>query len=344
MPDIYDLALEAVGSQRKYSRHAQFLIDMIDDLREAELPPILDLASLSTFSDVSLDYLSRVIVASNEKYRTFEIPKRTGGKRKIEAPQPNLLKCQRWILENILHKVSLNQYSTAYRPGFSILNNVIPHVGSDCLLKLDLKDFFPSIGIDRVISVFANFGYTEKMAFELASICCLNGRLAQGAATSPALSNIIAKRLDNRIGALVSDLDLTYTRYSDDIAISGQFLDASLIGSISSIVREEGFILNDRKTILYGSRGKKIVTGISVGGDKPRIPRASRRKIRQEYYELFLSKEASKVFSAGGRDVFFLDSLVGKLQFWSFVEPESSFPREALAALSSVGKADVRII
>jgi len=98
----------------------------------------------------------------------FEIPKRTGGKRVIEAPQPSLLRCQRWIAENILSKAVLAENATAYRNGLGILDNVRPHVGSGQLLKLDLTNFFPSIKINRVISIFEVAGYPHKIAFELA--------------------------------------------------------------------------------------------------------------------------------------------------------------------------------
>ena len=129
---------------------------------------------------------------------------------------------------------------------------------------MDIKDFFPSINKKRVISVFNYFGYPHDISYALASLCCLNDSLPQGAPTSPMLSNIISKRLDKRLEALSIKLEMSYTRYVDDISFSGRRIPPVIINYIYKTIQEEGFQLNQSKTKLINRNRKKIITGISI--------------------------------------------------------------------------------
>jgi retron-type reverse transcriptase len=306
--------------------YSKFLIDK-------NLPPIINISYLSEFSEVALDILSAAIVKPDKFYRQFTIPKRRGGNRLIEAPIPSLLICQRWISANLLEKVPLNDSATAYRKGVGLLENVKPHLSQKQLLKIDLKDFFHSITINRVVMVFRNMGYLHKTSYELAALCCLRGRLPQGAATSPTLSNIIAKRMDRRLSALAKKYELNYTRYSDDLTFSGDLIPAKLLSLIEFIIKDEGFAVNAEKTRLYTRPGKRIVTGISVSGSRPKLPRNSKREIRQDLYNLLRQGSLKDVLQQGGREVFFIESLKGRLCFWLTIEPEAQYPRLGLERL-----------
>jgi len=139
--------------------------------------------------------------------------------------------------------------------------------------------------------------------------------------------------MDRRIDKLASALGLVYTRYSDDIAISGEVVHSSVIDSVSEIVVDEGFEVNRKKVVLYQNAGRRVVTGISVGGDLPRLPKRTRRRIRQEFHRVVIEGRSEIALRGGGRDVFFMDSLLGKLHFWRYIEPEAAFPRMAIAQL-----------
>src|SRR5690606_38227468 len=109
------------------------------------------------------------------------------------------------------------------------------------ILKVDLKDFFPSINFNRVINVFLKAGYTRDISFSLARICTLHNSLPQGAPTSPILSNLIIKRLDIRLEKLSKKLKLNYTRYADDLTFSGDSITISFLHYVKSIINSEGF-------------------------------------------------------------------------------------------------------
>lgn len=336
MIEIKEKIFESVAKQKRYSNAAKNIKLYTEYLIEKDLPPLVDLWYLSELTEIPIDLLCRAILNPKTFYRSFKIPKRRGGQRLVEAPIPSLLLCQRWIVKNILSNADTHPCATAYIKGTSLLKNVQPHAGQRHLLKIDLKDFFHSITINRVISVFRNFGYLPKISYELASLCCLEGRLPQGSATSPVLSNIIAKRLDIRLQALSSKHGLKYTRYSDDLTFSGDSIPSSLVYFIEHIVSDEGFTINEQKTRLYTSPGRRIVTGVSVREKELKLPRNTKRKIRQDCYELLKDMQSDKFFQHINKDVFFLESLKGRLTFWSYVEPESEYPIKTLEKLNKL--------
>jgi len=292
---------------------------------ENDCPVVFEFDHLAALLGRSTYYLASTINHSEKHYRQFLIPKRKGGSREINAPYPALLECQQWILRNILSKVKVHPKAMAFRPKGSILKNATPHLGKKCILKMDFKEFFPSIGLARIIKVFRNIGYFPNVSFYLASLCCLNGALPQGAPTSPYLSNIVTKLLDSRLNNLAKKTKLSYTRYADDITFSGKHIGLGFIKYIENIIQESGFQVNKEKTILSRNSGKKIVTGISVGGNTPKLPRAYKRKLRQEIHYIFKYGYISHISKKKIREPFYLSSIYGKLLFWKWIEPENKF-------------------
>ena len=201
-----------------------------------------------------------------------------------------------------------------------------------------MKDFFPSITINRIIYVFKSLGYTNKVAFYLASLCSYEGTLPQGAPTSPYLSNIIAKKLDKRLIGLSKRYDLRYTRYADDLTFSGDSIPAKLLEYINEIVTSEGFVINTEKTRLYKNGGKRIVTGISVIGNELKLPKNYRRSLRQELHFIIKYGYESHIKKKKIRKVNYLETLIGKVNFWLSVEPSNKFALNARSYLLEVHK------
>lgn len=308
-------------------------IEYITTLYGFNVPVIFDFKHLSLLLGRTQGYLASVVNSSENHYRDFSIPKRNGGTRLITAPFSSLLEIQHWIYTNILVKVRLHSSAHGFTYNKSIITNAKIHVGQKHLLKIDLKDFFPSISINRVINVFKKLGYTNQIAFYLAKICCYEGALPQGAPTSPYLSNIIAINLDRRLMALAKSLNLKYTRYADDITISGDEISGAIINYVENIITDEGFTLNKEKTRLYQNNGQRIVTGISVTENKLKLPREYKRNLRLELYHIETKGLQSHVSKKKIRRIDYLLSMIGKVNFWLQVEPENKYAQNALEVL-----------
>lgn len=306
----------------------EIYLQYIRRLLSGGLPVIFEFAHLASLLGKRTSYLASVINSSESHYRSFEIRKRRGGVRQIDAPYPALLECQRWINDNILSQVPLKDECNGYVKKRSILTNAAPHLNANVLLKMDLKDFFPSISIDRVICVFQRLGYAGNVSVYLAKISCLGDKLPQGAATSPALSNIIASPMDAKLSQLSQAYNLRYTRYADDMTFSGADINHSFINKVTAAVLSEGFQVNPSKTRLDRSHGARFVTGISVGGERLRLPKHMRREIRQQAYYVIKHGYFSHLAKLKVRKPFYLDSLLGKVRFWLAVEPENQYAKE----------------
>ncbi len=245
--------------------------------------------------------------ATVSHYVRFLIPKKSGGTREISAPQPKLAAAQRWIFQNILSKVPAEAPAHGFVPGRSTVTNAAPHVRRAVVVNMDLKDFFPSITFPRVRGVFERLGYSPAAATVLALLCTEAPRrtveydgkkyhvaigprgLPQGACTSPALSNLVARRLDRRLGGMAAKLGWTYTRYADDLTFSGDALVpkgeknpksvAWLLARARHVVEDEGFAPNEKKRRVQRRNTAQVVTGIVVN-EKVSAPRAERRRLR----------------------------------------------------------------
>lgn len=302
------------------------------------LPVLFEFTHLADTLTIQSDIMADLVNRTEECYREYLMPKKRGGERKISIPSPTLLFVQRWIYEEILTKCELHDAAYGFVRRKNIVDNAKIHLGCKCLLKMDLKDFFPSISIKRVISVFNHFGYVPNVSYYLSKLCCLNGMLPQGAATSPQLSNIIAKRLDFRLSGLCKKLDFTYTRYADDIFISGDKIGFNVINWTKKIVLSEGFLVNEGKTVIVRGNGKKIVTGISVSGDRLTVPRAYKREICQHIHFIRKYGVEGHMDMTGQQDPVYLDRIRGKIQFWLQVEPENEFANAAVLILDDEDK------
>jgi RNA-directed DNA polymerase len=239
--------------------------------------------------------------ATVSHYVYFEVPKRSGGMRRLAAPHQSLAAAQRWILREILEKVRFEEEAHGFVKGRSTVTNARPHVGRDVVMNLDLADFFPSITFPRVRGLFARLGYSPAVATVLALLATESPRrpveydgqrywvavgdraLPQGACTSPALSNMLARTLDRRLRGTCAAAGWTYSRYADDLTFSAPAGKRDEIGRLMARVRhlvaEEGFALNGKKGRVQRSGGRQTVTGIVVNA-KPSLPREEVRRLR----------------------------------------------------------------
>ena len=227
------------------------------------------------------------------KYHTFEIPKKSGGTRKITQPKPFLKLVQRLLNECFHACFTPMPTATGFVPGRSIVDNAKKHTGRKYVYNIDLKDFFPSINFFRVRAMLAQvppFKIDQSIATIIANLCCYNNSLPQGAPTSPVISNFVCKRLDAKFYKLSKKENFTFSRYADDITISSDknIFSEDFKNKIKEIIEDEGFHLNEKKERLQRnnvkSKGEVIrerqeVTGIVVN-KKTNVSRHFIRNLR----------------------------------------------------------------
>ncbi len=262
------------------------------------LPQIDSLADLSDAIHISKGLLYKCTKYPAKQYRTYTIPKSSGGSRLISQPSKVLKAIQGWILRNMLDKLSVSPACKGFVTGASTRDNAVPHIGATAAASIDIEDFFPSVKATHVFSVFRTIGYSPRVASLLTSLCTHNGGLPQGAPTSPALANLVCIKLDARISGYVGKRGINYTRYADDLTFSS-FSYANLIRSlpfIRKIVESEGYSLNERKTRVSGPARRHTVTGLVVTSEDVGIGRESYRELRATLHRL-----ATKPTTAAGK-------------------------------------------
>lgn len=264
-------------------------------------------------------------------YLSFAIPKRNGGERVIMAPKTELKALQRKLNTLLVAKLPVSDAAHGFRPGRSIATNAAPHAGKPVVLKLDIQDFFPSLHVGRVRGLLIALGYAYPVAAGLAALMTESERqpvtvdgecfhvpigsrhAVQGAPTSPGLANALALRLDRRLAGLARAHGFVYTRYADDLAFSGDDVEAArrLIKQAESIVRGEGFRLNREKTRLMTQASAQRIAGVTVNAT-PGWSRDQRRRLRAELH---------RARTSGAADAPLWHKLRGKLAFVRMLNP-----------------------
>ena len=284
-------------------------------------PVIYNLDHLSGLVAYDTDYILGCSYAPERFYRQFIVRKRSGGEREINEPLPSLKEIQRWILDRILYAERVSKYAKGFVPKRSIKENARFHRKQSLLLSLDIKDFFPSIKRPRIYGIFRGFGYSQEVANILARLCTRDESLPQGAPTSPALSNIFAKRLDRKLGGLARKIQARYTRYADDLTFSGSFSPGKVIKVVREVLDEEKLILNESKTRLMEAHQRQEVTGIVVN-QRLRAAREVRRNLRQAIYYIEkygLGSHLEQIREVRGRYIY---HLLGIATFILYVDPD----------------------
>ncbi len=282
-------------------------------------------------------------------YRRYEIPKKSGGVRRISAPKPRLAAAQRWVLKNVLEKLEVAAPAQGFVKGRSLVTGATPHVGKALVLNLDLKDFFPSITWRRVKGLFVKLGYSEHVATVLALLCtepprvatALDGKtyhvalgervLPQGACTSPAITNALCRRLDARLAGLARRFGYGYSRYADDLTFAsdtGKDVNA-LQWSVRQVITAEGLTDNPAKTRVMRASQRQEVTGLVVN-DKLTVTREYYKTLRATLFNCARHGMASQNRD-GHAD--FAAHLRGKVEFVASVDAARGAKlREALTA------------
>ncbi len=276
-------------------------------------------------------------------YTRFKIAKKSGGYREISAPMPKLKKAQRWILEQILQKVEISDVANGFVRDRSIVTNAQKHVGKSVVINCDLKDFFPTIGYPRVKGVFKALGYSSEVSALLALLCTepeqkqivLDGEklflytrkryLPQGSPASPALTNIICRRVDVRLSAIAEKNSFEYSRYADDITLSSMRYEkiGKMLRWVEKIVTEEGFVLHPEKTRIMKKGTSQEVTGVKVN-EKLSVDKRELKRFRALVHQIEQSGPEGKQWNGKSDNLLFV--LWGYLSYVAMIDPQKAAP------------------
>ena len=297
-----------------------------------------DLMKLSVSQIRQLSYHQDVSTSSN--YIRFSIPKKTGGVRHISAPKPMLKFAQEWLLQNILYKVENHNAAHGFCPSRSIKSNAEVHLGAELLINIDLENFFPTITYKRTKGLFKSLGYSESLATVFALISSEpdceevfldnqtyhvsqgERKLPQGSPASPAITNLICRKMDTRLDGLGKKFGFVYSRYADDMSFSTKAPDNQALGRflrhITQIIAEEGFNIHPRKTKITRKGRRHEVTGVVVN-EKLSIPRKKLKAFRAVLFQVEKDGPEGKHWG-NSKDV--IAALKGYAHFVYMIDPE----------------------
>lgn len=285
------------------------------------LPQFNSIEDLSYLTSLSGSLLYCLSQKQELYYHTFSIPKRDGSMRRIDAPSYSMRIVQRWVLKNILEKVSPSKYAMAFRRGtnYGYKANASHHIETRYGVSFDLKNFFPSIDAKRVYNVFSNIGYSSLPATILTNLCTLNGVLPQGGACSPVLSNLVCLSLDSRLGGLCERRRIRFSRYADDMYFSSDSQDTlkKTVPIIRKIIESERFVINEKKIHYHTPSNHKRITGITIVREKDdgtkaelKASKAIKKIIRAEIFRAIYVGDYSEK-----------DHILGEISYVNYIEP-----------------------
>jgi hypothetical protein len=308
----------------------------------------LEAGELDWFADLKgLGYRMPSPLLGHYHYRI--LAKRYGNIRLIEAPKPRLKQMQRQILSGILERIPIHPAVHGFRKGRSIRTFAALHTGQHVVLKMDLRDFFPTFAGVRVQALFRTMGYPEAVADLLGGICSnavpreawkagsadmsaaqlrearelyARPHLPQGAPTSPALANLCAYRVDCRLSGLAQSAGAVYTRYADDLVFSGgEIFDRRVdrfSTHVAAIAHEEGFAVHHRKTRIMRQGVRQHITGL-VTNQRVNVRRADFDRLKAILTNCARTGPASQ--NREGHPSF-RSHLEGRLGFVESINPE----------------------
>ncbi|MBU2773345.1 RNA-directed DNA polymerase [Acidithiobacillus ferrooxidans] len=225
------------------------------------------------------DYLiNRLIDRAPYSYKVYTIPKRSGGQRTIAQPAKEIKFIQRWLIQNIFDKLPVHECASAYKDGASIKKNANSHKSHSYIIKLDFKDFFPSItSSDLVMHISKHLGRTfgAQDIQDIARVSCirLHGKgdlcLSVGAPSSPVLSNTIMFSFDSEVSAWCAQNGITYTRYADDLTFSTSTKGIcseieSFVKGVTQELDYPNLTLNFNKTTHLSKKHQRRITGVII--------------------------------------------------------------------------------
>ena len=239
------------------------------------------------------------------RYKRYTIPKRDGTRRPIAQPAREIKAIQRAFVVAVLENLPVHDAAMAYRHGRSIRDNAAAHVGSDGpILKMDLKSFFPSIRMQdwqRYCDEHSLFDDPGDVLLSGHLLFCREPgtrslRLAIGAPSSPAVSNILMFKFDEAVTRAVGADQVVYTRYADDLTFSARrtgYL-TGVQSSVARVIRNQAYPkleIHPAKTTYATKKFHRSVTGLTLSNERQvTLGRDRKRLIRAQVHRASLGQ------------------------------------------------------
>ena len=271
----------------------------------------------------------------------IEIPKGNGKTRVIWVPTD----AEKEIATNVLWKLE-----DIYRPrscvhgftrGRSPVTNAQAHAGNwRFTLSMDISAFFDNVVVSQVPAAVeeikrANLEHFQRVMCEPREVLKFpNGYAVQGLPCSPIIANMAMDKADERILA-VRNLgrfghNFVYTRYADDLTFSFNHpnIGKRLEAEVPQILLDYGFELNPSKTHWQEStRGRRRITGVSVGEQKIHLPRDAKRRLRAAEHQAKVGMKPNTWGRFEGNKYRQRSQLKGLLEWAKLKKPKASSQR-----------------
>jgi hypothetical protein len=178
-------------------------------------------APLFNVTGIAIALIVQILTRPERHYRMFTLPKKGGGTRTIESPRIFLKTIQGFLADYVLNELNIHDSVHSFRRARSIVTNASRHEQKNFVANIDIKDFFGSINKEAISKLLTQNAFAPREADSISSLCCKQDRLPQGAPTSPVISNAALFHFDSDMEKYCTGQSITYSRYADDITLSG---------------------------------------------------------------------------------------------------------------------------
>ncbi len=300
------------------------------------------LLARSPFSEHELIVL---IATAPSRYKVHYIEKRGGrGLREIAQPTNEIKFLQRMLVKHELATLPIHDAAVAYRAGLSIADHARPHAHGRYLLKLDFKDFFPSIKWTTLAHrLTSGEHYTKDELWILGNLLCRKAKstgvhqLSIGAPSSPHVSNYVLHEFDSKLMDFCTRHGVHYTRYADDLALSTNT--PGVLDAVEQEVRRLlieldylGLQLNEEKSVNVSKKRRRTLVGLTLSNDGyASIGREAKRQLRLAIHRAALG-------TLGPTEV---ANLQGRLAFTYAIDPafvDTLLARYGFASIAGIGR------
>jgi len=232
--------------------------------RSKTLPIIATRSELARALSTAEGQIEEITSDASRHYGYLELPKPNGGVRKIYPPRRALREIQRTLLDLLYRRIRIPGYLHGGLPKRSIITHARTHLGQEMVATLDIKGFFPSTKPAMIEPLLGEVGFAEQALSDVIALSTLNDELPQGSPTSCLLANLACLGVDQRIRKICGRRGLAYSRYVDDIAVSGRGNFSELRGPFKECVEQGHYSLAPGKTHFWTSAQRQVVTGLVV--------------------------------------------------------------------------------